>query len=74
MMNQTEMVLQYMYENGSITQLQAMMDLGCGRLGARIYDIKNKLQVPVKVEMVPVKKRNGKTAYVAQYSLVTKEV
>ena len=71
MMNQTEMVLQYMHENGSITQLQAMMDLGCGRLGARIYDIKNKLQVPVKVEMVQVKKRNGKTAYVAQYSLET---
>lgn len=70
MMTQTEMVLQYMHENGSITQMQAIMDLGCGRLSARINDIKNKLQVPVKTEIVPVKKKNGKTAYVARYSLV----
>ena len=72
-MSQTEMVLQYMHENGSITQMQAIMDLGCGRLSARINDIKNKLQVPVKTEMVPVIKRNGKTAYVAKYSILEEE-
>lgn len=73
MMSQTEMVLQYMHENGSITQMQAIMDIGCGRLSARIKDIKDKLQVPVKTEMVPVKKKNGKTAYVARYSILKEE-
>jgi hypothetical protein len=73
MMSQTEMVLQYMHENGSITQMQAIMDIGCGRLSARIKDIKDKLQVPVKTEMVPVKKKNGKIAYVARYSILKEE-
>lgn len=73
MMNQTEMVLQYMYEHGSITKAQAFLDLGVGNLGGRIYDVKNKLQVPVLKEMVPVKKKNGKIAYVARYSILKEE-
>lgn len=64
------MILEYMRENGSITQRQAFTDIGCERLSARINDITNKLQVPVKAEMIPVKNRNGKTVYVARYSLM----
>ena len=39
-MKQAERVLKYMRDFGSITQLEAMQDLGCMRLGARVYDLK----------------------------------
>jgi len=39
-MTQSEMILRYMHENGSITPKEALEDLGCMRLGARIWDIK----------------------------------
>ena len=39
-MKQAERVLKYMRDFGSITQLEAMKDLGCMRLGARVYDLK----------------------------------
>ena len=39
-MNQTEQVLMYIKQFGSITSLQAFKDLGCTRLSARIADLK----------------------------------
>lgn len=38
-MKQTEKVLDYMKQFGSITPLEAFRDLGIMRLGARIWDI-----------------------------------
>lgn len=39
-MKQTERILKYMHDFGSITQLEAMQDIGCMRLAARIADLK----------------------------------
>lgn len=36
---QSDMVLRYMKHFGSITQMDAMQDLGCMRLAARISDL-----------------------------------
>lgn len=39
-MTQCERVLQYMQDFGSINPMQALGDLDCYRLGARIYDLR----------------------------------
>lgn len=39
MMTQCEKVLEYMKEFGSITPIEAMQDIGCMRLAARIADL-----------------------------------
>jgi len=39
-MTQNDMVLDYIRRFGSITPLEALADLGCMRLGARVYDLK----------------------------------
>lgn len=41
-MSQNEMILDYLNKYGSITQKEAMDHLGCYRLGARIYDLKQR--------------------------------
>lgn len=55
-MNQTEMVLDYIQKNGSITPLEALHFLGCFRLGARVWEIRSS-GIPVEKEMV---EENGK--------------
>lgn len=37
---QSDMVLRYMHQFGSITPMDAMQDLGCMRLAARISDLR----------------------------------
>lgn len=69
---QAERILQYMEKFGSITQIEALQDLGCMRLASRISDLK-KRGIPIKREMVGVKNRFGETCYVSQYSLAVKE-
>jgi hypothetical protein len=39
-MKQTDQVLDYLHEHGSIDPLRAFNDLGILRLGARIWDLK----------------------------------
>ena len=67
-----ELIFEYMDEFGSITPLEAIRDIGCYRLSARISDIKKK-GYPIKTEMISVKNRRGNLSKVAKYSLV-KEV
>ena len=55
-MNQTEMILDYIQKNGSITPLEALQELGCFRLGARVWEIRSS-GIPVEMEMV---EENGK--------------
>lgn len=57
-MNQTERILMYMRDFGSITQLEAMRDLGCMRLGARVYDLKRE-GYNIRREMETSKNRYG---------------
>ena len=69
-MTQREMVLRFMKDEGSITQWEAMKELGIMRLGARIWDLKNKDGIEVKREMVKSKNRYGKRVAYARYSLI----
>ena len=61
-------IYQYMALHNGITQAEAFLELGVGRLGARIWDIKN-FGVPIKTEMVKVTKKDGSSAWVAKYSI-----
>lgn len=68
-MTQNERVLKYMRDFGSITQLEAMQDLGCMRLGARVYDLKRE-GYAIKKEMETSKNRYGEDTSYARYRLV----
>ena len=69
---QTDRVLAYIKQFGSITQYEALQDLGVMRLASRISDLK-RAGVPIKREMVGVKNRFGETCYISQYSLEVSE-
>lgn len=66
--NQRDMILQYMRDCGSITPAQAIEELGCYRLGARIWDLRHAGH-NIKTESVKRKNRYGKTVSFARYSL-----
>lgn len=68
-MKQAERVLKYMRDFGSITQLEAMQDLGCMRLGARIFDLKRE-GYAIKKETETSKNRYGEDTSYARYRLV----
>ena len=57
---QCEMILAYMRQHGSITQLEATEHIGCTRLGGRIYDLKQH-GYNIGSEMVKVRTRFGDT-------------
>ena len=69
---QSQRVLEYIAEFGSITQLEAMKDLGVMRLASRISDLKRN-GVPIQSEVEPVKNRYGETSYIKRYSLAVAE-
>lgn len=71
-MTQNEKVLNYMEKFGSITQLEALTDLGIMRLASRISDLK-KQDYKIKKEMVKSKNRFGDTVQFARYSLEESE-
>ena len=65
---QCDRILQYIEENGSITQLDALREFGCMRLASRMCDIK-KMGYPVKKEMETAKNRYGEPISYARYSI-----
>lgn len=65
---QAERVLSYMEDFGSITQLEALNDLGVMRLASRISDLK-KLGYPIKSDIEAVNNRYGEKCYIKRYSL-----
>lgn len=66
---QKDLILRFMQENGSITQMEAAQEIGCWRLGARIFDLKRDGHV-IKRDMVSQKNRHGKPIAFARYRLV----
>lgn len=48
---QCEMVLEWLQKHGRITSLEAMVELGVGRLASRIWDLK-KEGYPITMTMV----------------------
>lgn len=53
---------------GSITQYEAMRDLGVMRLASRVSELR-KMGIPIEDTMIPVKNRFGETCYIKQYRL-----
>ena len=69
---QTERVLKYMQDFGSITTKEAVNDLGCYRLASRIHDLKE-MGHTIRKEMESGKNRYGEATRFARYSLGDKE-
>ena len=67
-MTQTERILRHLREIGPITQMDAIRDYGCTRLGARIFDLK-RMGYPIKAVTVTGKNRFGETTHYAEYRL-----
>ena len=67
-MKQTDRVVQYMKEFGSITPLDALRDLGVMRLASRITDLR-KLGYAIVKETVTGKDRWGNTTHYARYRM-----
>lgn len=65
---QTDRVLAYMQDFGSITQLDALRDLGVMRLASRISDLR-KMGYPIEARTETVKNRYGERASIKRYSL-----
>ena len=65
---QRERVLDYMIENGGITQLEALQELGVMRLASRISELR-KHGHDIKGETIKVKNRNGEPCRVKRYSI-----
>ena len=63
---QNERILDYIAEFGSITQLEALQDLGIMRLASRISDLK-RLGHPIESKVVEVKNRYGEPCHVKRY-------
>ena len=66
--SQKDLILAYMEKHGSITPLEAQREIGCMRLGARIWDLRRDGYNIVR-EMVEVPTRNGGKTTVARYRL-----
>ena len=66
-LSQSEMIIRYIKEKGSITTLEAFNDLGCTRLASRINDLK-KEGYRFRDEFVTSKNRCGyKVSYKRYY-------
>ena len=65
---QNDRILDYIDRFGSITQLEALQDLGIMRLASRISDLKS-LGYPIISEMETVKNRFGEKCSIKRYRL-----
>lgn len=67
-MTQTERVLDYLTQFGSITALEALRDLGIMHLSSRITELRQR-GYPVQRDMIEVKNRFGEKTRVARYKV-----
>lgn len=67
--SQNERILDYIDKFGSITQYEALRDLGVMRLASRISDLKS-LGYPLVGEMVTVKNRYGEECRIKRYKII----
>ena len=65
---QNERIIAYIKQFGSITQYEALKDLGVMRLASRISDLK-RLGYPLVGEMVVVENRYGEECRIKRYTL-----
>lgn len=70
---QNDRILDYIAEFGSITQFEALQDLGVMRLASRISDLKRQgYNITSKTETV--KNRYGENCHIKRYSLYERAV
>ena len=69
---QCQRIVEYIRQFGSITQLEALQDLGIMRLASRISELR-KDGWAIKAEQVAVKNRFQETCYIKKYSLEVAE-
>lgn len=69
---QNELVLNYMREFGSITQLEAIVDLGVMRLASRVSDLRKK-GYNIISDWVAVKNRREENSHIKRYRLVEEQ-
>lgn len=67
-MTQKERILKYLEDFGSITQLEAIRDIGVMRLGARIWEL-NRAGYTIIRETEVSKNRYGKDTRYARYRM-----
>ena len=67
-LTQCDMILRYLQEHGSITQAEAAVEIGCWRLGARIWDLKA-AGYSIRRDTVTKKNKYGKPVSFARYHL-----
>ena len=65
-------VLEYMRRFGSITQLEALSDIGCMRLASRISDLRQQ-GYAIGRRMKTSKNRYGDDVYFAEYYLIEED-
>lgn len=65
---QSQRVLDYIEEFGSITQLEALRDLGVMRLASRISDLR-RMGYPIVSKTETVKNRFEENTYIKRYRL-----
>lgn len=68
-MSQNDMILDYLQKNGSITQAEAISRFGCYRLGARIWELKQRGHKIIKV-LESGRNRFGMPTRYARYALI----
>ena len=69
---QCQKVLAYMREFGSITQLQALQDIGCMRLASRISDLRQQ-GFAIGRRIKTSKNRYGDSVSFAEYYLIEED-
>ena len=69
---QCDKVLEYMRRFGSITQLQALQDIGCMRLASRITDLRQQ-GYPIGRRIKTGKNRYGDSVSFAEYYLIEED-
>lgn len=68
-MTQTQQVHQFMIDYGSISQAEAVSELGCYRLSARIKDLRD-MGIPISRAIESKRNRYGKLVSFARYSII----
>lgn len=71
-LSQCNKIVDYMNCHGSITQAEAASSIGCYRLAARIFDLKEKGYSINKIMCVK-KNDEGNTVQFAKYSIIKEE-
>lgn len=69
---QCDKVLQYMRQFGSITQLEALHDIGCMRLASRITDLRQQ-GYAIGRRTKTAKNRYGESVSFAEYYLIEED-